>query len=55
MEEKFYTVSKIEGDYAVLADDDGGEVFIALALLPVGTDIGSRLRYFMFSYEIADN
>lgn len=54
MEEKFYTVSKIEGDYATLLSDDGGEIFIALALLPVGTDVGTRLRYFMFSYEIID-
>lgn len=52
MEPRDYTVVKIEGEYAYLADEDGVEVFIALALLPIGTDIGTRLHYEMFSYEI---
>jgi hypothetical protein len=54
MEPKFYTVSKIEGDYATLTGQDGNEMFIAMALLPPNTDIGTKLRYFMFEYEIAE-
>lgn len=55
MEEKHYTVSEIKGEYAILKDvsDGSGEgIFIALALLPEGTDIGSRLKYFMFEYTL---
>ena len=41
---KVFTVTKIEGEYAYLADEDSGEeLFIALALLPFGIDIGARL------------
>ncbi|MBQ3589238.1 MAG: hypothetical protein II980_02185 [Clostridia bacterium] len=55
MEEKHYTVSKIEGEYAYIVDvESGNEVFIALALLPEGTDIGTKLRYEAFSYEIEE-
>lgn len=53
MEPKDYIVSRIEGDYAYLKDEvTGQEVFIAMALLPEGIDIGTRLHYEMFSYEI---
>lgn len=53
MEPRDYTVTKIEGEYAYLRDEcTGDELFIALALLPVGTDIGTRLHYEMFSYTI---
>ncbi len=53
MEPKNYTVLKIEGDYAILKEDEtGAEVFIALALLPEGVDEGTRLRYEMFSYSM---
>ena len=53
MEPKDYTVSRIEGEYAYLKDDvSGNEVFIALALLPEGTDIGTKLHYEMFEYTI---
>ena len=45
MQPKDYTVIKIEGEYATLRDDSGDELFIALALLPPSTDIGSRLHY----------
>ena len=43
MEDKIYTVSKIEGEYATLRDEEGEELFIALALLPANTDVGARL------------
>lgn len=54
MEEKHYTVSRIEGEYAYLSDENGNEVFIAMALLPQGVDIGTKLKYEMLSYEIED-
>ena len=53
MEPNDYTLIRIEGEYAYLKPDDGGdEVFIALALLPVGADIGTRLHCEMFEYSI---
>ncbi len=53
MEPKDYTVSRIEGEYAYLKDAESeNEVFIALALLPEGTDIGTKLHYEMFEYTI---
>lgn len=54
METKYYTVTKIEGEYAYISDEDGQELFIAMALLPEGADIGTRLKYEMLSYEIID-
>ena len=53
MEPKNYTVSRIEGEYAYLKDAESeNEVFIALALLPEGTDVGTNLHYEMFEYTI---
>ena len=53
MEPKYFTVTRTEGEYAYLRDEKSGEeVFVALALLPMGTDVGTRLRYEMLSYEI---
>ena len=46
MEEKFYVITKIEGDYAFLKEkesDSTDELFIAIALLPIGADVGSTL------------
>ncbi|MBE6576942.1 MAG: hypothetical protein E7653_02240 [Ruminococcaceae bacterium] len=55
MEPKDYTVSKIEGEYAILKDaQTGDELFIAMALLPLGTDIGSKLHYEMLEYTLID-
>jgi len=57
MTKRIFTVSKIEGEYAYLrADDDpaGEPLFIAMALLPQGVDIGTRLKYEMLSYEIME-
>lgn len=48
MEAKVYVISRIEGEYAYLRDETdstGEELFIALALLPLGVDIGARLEY----------
>ena len=53
MEPKDYTVIKIEGEYAYLKDiNSGDELFIALALLPLGTDIGSNLHYELLEYTL---
>ena len=50
-----YIVTKIEGDYATLAEVRSGEaLFIALALLPMGSDIGSKLHYEMLEYTVAE-
>ncbi|MBQ7406374.1 MAG: hypothetical protein IKA53_03780 [Clostridia bacterium] len=55
MEARDFFVARIEGDYAILKDEKSGEeMFIAMALLPMGTDIGSRLHYEDFSYELLD-
>ncbi len=53
MQPKDYVVSKIEGEYAILKDvESGEELFIAMALLPLGTDVGSKLHYEMLEYTI---
>ncbi len=55
MEPKNYTVTRIEGEYAFLKDiSSGEELFIAMALLPLGVDVGSRLHYEMLEYTIVD-
>ena len=53
MEEQIFTVSRIEGEYArLISESYGEELFIALALLPVGTDEGTRLKYEFPNFEI---
>ena len=47
-----YTVIKIEGEYATIKNDAGEELFIAMALLPFGIDVGTRLHYEMLEYTI---
>ena len=53
MEAKDYIVIKIEGEYATLQNvEDGGEIFIAMALLPEGVDLHSRLHFENFEYSL---
>lgn len=53
MQEKVYTVIDIAGEYATLRDTStGDELFIAMALLPLGVDIGSTLKYENFEFFI---
>ncbi len=55
LEPKDYEVIRIEGEYAYLREldrTDSEPLFIALALLPSGTDEGTRLHYEMLSYTI---
>ena len=56
MEPKDYVVVKIEGEYAYLREIGGNEdeVFIALFLLPLGVDVGTRLHYEWLTYTIVD-
>ena len=57
MGNKIFEVSRIEGEYAYIKEyesDSSEELFIALALLPCGVDIGSRLSQNGFEFEIAD-
>ena len=50
---KRFKVSAISGEYATLVDDSGEELFIAMALLPLGVDIGSVLVYENFEFTLA--
>lgn len=58
MEPKDYTLVRIEGEYAYLREvgvtDSVADVFIALALLPAGVDVGDRLHYEMLTYTVID-
>lgn len=50
-----YTVKKIEGEYATLTDiETGEELFIAMALLPEGVDLGTKLHYEMLEYTVIE-
>ena len=55
MEPKDYTVKRTEGEYAYLAEDaTGEEIFVALALLPPGIEVGSQVHYEMLSFTLID-
>ena len=51
-----YVVESIEGDYAYLRRTDiydrGEPMMVAMALLPEGTDVGTRLRWENLVYEV---
>ena len=55
METKYYTVSRIDGDYAWLTCTTAEEepYFIARALLPQEIDEGSRLKLENFQFVMA--
>ena len=55
MEPKDYILDRIDGEYAYLRDiENGNEVFIALALLPMGADVGSKIHFEMLEYTLVD-
>ena len=54
METKYYTVTKIEGEYATIKNESGEELFIAMALLPLGIDVGTNLLYEFPDFKIID-
>ncbi len=47
-----YLVVDIDGDYAILRTAAGVENRVAMALLPEGVDIGSRLLFEEFAYTL---
>ena len=52
MEDKLFKITKIEGEYAYLTpEDDGEDIFISLALLPLGSDVGTRLVCHNFEFS----
>lgn len=54
MEPMDYIVKEIQGEYAILKNiQDNNEIFIAMHLLPMGTDIGTRLHFENFEYTLA--
>ena len=58
MEPKDYTLIRIEGEYAYLREigetNPEKDIFIALALLPPGADVGDKLHYEMFAYSLIE-
>ena len=54
MEPVLYTVKRIDGDYAVLIDEKGEENRVAMALLPMEIDEGSRLLCEYFAYTLVE-
>ena len=54
MEPKDYILDRIDGEYAYLKDiENGNEIFIALALLPIGADVDSKIHFEMLEYTLA--
>ena len=52
---KEYVVAQITGDYAILRRTDAPSDQsnqVALALLPEGLEVGSRLRWELFAYTL---
>jgi hypothetical protein len=46
------TVIDIRGDYALVQYDDTGVVSeVAIALLPLGVDVGDRLKFENFEFD----
>ena len=57
MEEKTYKVKRIEGEYAyleTLGSPSDEELFIAMALLPIGSDVGTILEFGNFEFRIVE-
>ena len=51
----FYTVKKIDGDYALLYPQDGGDCIpVARALLPADVEEGTRLLWENLSYRLLE-
>ncbi len=56
LEDKYYKIIKIEGEYATLkrTDKEEEDLFIALALLPFGVDIDTKLLWKNLEYTVLD-
>ena len=48
------TLIRIEGDYAILLSEAQEEISVAMALLPSGAGIGSRLEYDFSDFRLID-
>ena len=49
----FCTVTDIRGDYAYVTYDDTGIVSeVAIALLPLGIDVGDRLKFENYEFSL---
>ena len=50
----YCTVVDIRGDYAFVKYEDTGVVSeVAIALLPFGVDVGDRLRFVNYEFQLA--
>lgn len=57
MDERYYAVARIDGDYAYLQRTDVHEeelLIVARALLPEEIDEGTKLKWAFLTYEIID-
>ena len=57
MEIGVYKITNIDGEYAYIKSqsrDDAEELFIAMALLPVGCDVGTLLEFENFEFTIVN-
>lgn len=54
MEPIYYTVYRIDGDYAILVTESGDQNPVAMALLPPGIGEGDHLVCEFFTYRLAD-
>lgn len=55
MDERYYSVARIDGDYAYLERTDEKEddlLIVARALLPEAIDEGTKLKWAFLTYEI---
>ena len=52
--EKTYKLVRIEGEYAYLQElgSEQNELFIAMALLPIGVDVGTILKCENFEFSV---
>ena len=57
MDERYYIIRRIDGDYTHLERTDAHEdelLLVARALLPDAADDGIRLKWAFFQYEIIE-
>lgn len=57
MDERYYRVARIDGDYAYLERTDMREdelLIVARALLPEAIDEGTKLKWAFLTYEIIE-
>ena len=55
MNSKNYILTRIDGEYAYIKEldnDCNDDLFIALALLPIGVDVGTKLCYENFEFSV---